>query len=89
MGLLRDRWRPGADVAGRGLSPSPGRYGTRRRVGPGLSDEVLARAVIVWTQLFGMISFELFGQYVGSVDPGDEFFDYAIGEMAAFLGLRG
>jgi hypothetical protein len=50
---------------------------------------VLARALIAWTQLFGMVSFELFGQLVGSVDPSDDFFEYAIGEMAALVGLSG
>ena len=31
-------------------------------------------AVIAWTQLFGMISFELFGQFVGSFEPADALF---------------
>ncbi|TDW18291.1 TetR/AcrR family transcriptional regulator [Kribbella kalugense] len=48
---------------------------------------VLVRTVIVWTQLFGMISFELFGQLVGSMDPADEFFASASRQMAAFVGL--
>jgi len=48
---------------------------------------MLVRAVIAWTQLFGMISFELFGQFVGSFDPADAVFDYAVDRMAAFVGL--
>jgi hypothetical protein len=48
---------------------------------------VLTRALIAWTQLFGMLSFELFGQLVGSVDPSDEFFTHAVEHMAAFFGL--
>ncbi|PPK64668.1 TetR/AcrR family transcriptional regulator [Actinokineospora auranticolor] len=47
----------------------------------------LARILLAWTQLFGMISFELFGQLVGSADPADEFFGYAVGRMAEFVGL--
>ncbi|MFG1906926.1 TetR/AcrR family transcriptional regulator [Kribbella sp. NPDC048928] len=54
---------------------------------PGLPPAVLVRAIIAWTQLFGMISFELFGQLVGSMDPADEFFTSASRQMAAFLGL--
>ena len=50
---------------------------------PGL----LVRAVIAWTQLFGMISFELFGQFVGSFEPADAFFAYAAAELATFVGL--
>jgi hypothetical protein len=55
---------------------------------PGVPPAVLVRTMIVWTQLFGMISFELFGQLVGSMDPADEFFDSAARQMAAFVGLR-
>ncbi|MEU4192620.1 TetR/AcrR family transcriptional regulator [Kribbella sp. NPDC026611] len=55
---------------------------------PEVPTAVLVRTIIVWTQLFGMISFELFGQLVGSMDPADEFFDSASRQMAAFIGLR-
>jgi AcrR family transcriptional regulator len=60
---------------------------------PGASDvpavpaDMLVRAVIAWTQLFGMISFELFGQFVGSFEPADAFFDHSVGQLAAFVGL--
>ncbi len=54
---------------------------------PGLPPRVLLRMMIVWTQLFGMISFELFGQLVGSMDPADEFFASATRQMATFVGL--
>jgi AcrR family transcriptional regulator len=93
IGLLRDA--VAAETLALPDAPplTPGLAGQMRdlaaAVGPSLPDEVLARAVIVWTQLFGMISFELTGQYVGSVDPADEFFEYAIGEMAGYVGIRG
>jgi AcrR family transcriptional regulator len=48
---------------------------------------MLVRGVIAWTQLFGMISFELFGQFVGSFEPADAFFAYAAAELATFAGL--
>jgi AcrR family transcriptional regulator len=47
--------------------------------------DALVRAVIAWTQLFGMVSFELFGQFVNSFEPADALFEHAIGEMAAFV----
>ena len=50
--------------------------------------DVLVRAVIAWTQLFGMTSFELFGQFVGSFEPADALFAYAAEQLAAFVGLR-
>lgn len=56
-------------------------------IAPGVPGGVIARGLIAWTQLFGMISFELFGQLVGSVDPSDEFFAFAVEQMADFVGL--
>jgi AcrR family transcriptional regulator len=48
---------------------------------------MLVRGVIAWTQLFGMISFELFGQFVGSFEPADAFFAHAAAELATLVGL--
>src|SRR5699024_1523701 len=47
-------------------------------------EPLLARMLIAWSQLFGMISFELFGHFVGSVDPSEEFFAHATSQMARF-----
>ncbi|MFC0628171.1 TetR/AcrR family transcriptional regulator [Kribbella deserti] len=55
----------------------------------GLPVEILGRLIIAWTQLFGMISFELFGHLKGSVDPSRPFFDFATDQMADYLGLEG
>ena len=47
--------------------------------------------MIAWTQLFGMISFELFGQFVGSFEPADALFAHAAAQsrrLSASLGLR-
>lgn len=52
-----------------------------------LSSETVNRAIVAWSQLFGMLTFELFGQFVGSVDPADEFFAHAAEQMADFVGL--
>lgn len=56
-------------------------------IAPGVGEAAIVRALIAWTQLFGMISFELFGQLVGSADPADDFFGYAVDQMADFVGL--
>ena len=66
------------------LAESPAGEGASAGVPP----DVLVRAVIAWTQLFGMISFELFGQFVGSFEPPDAFFAYTVAQLAAFVGLR-
>jgi AcrR family transcriptional regulator len=56
-------------------------------IAPELPHVVLVNALLAWTQLFGLISFELFGQLVGSVDPSDEFFAAATERMADLVGL--
>ncbi|WP_067884626.1 TetR/AcrR family transcriptional regulator [Nocardia vaccinii] len=58
------------------------------QLAPGVPEAILARAVIAWTQLFGVVGFELTGQYVGSVDPAEAFFDYSVETMADLIGLR-
>jgi AcrR family transcriptional regulator len=59
----------------------------RESILAGVPDDMIAAALGCWTALFGMISFELFGQFVGVVDPGDEFFRHAIEQMADFAGF--
>jgi AcrR family transcriptional regulator len=54
---------------------------------PAVPPGLLVRGVIAWTQLFGMISFELFGQFVGSFEPADAFFAHAAAELATLAGL--
>jgi AcrR family transcriptional regulator len=56
-------------------------------IAPGVDDGVLTRGLIAWTQLFGMISFELFGQFVGGLEPADPFFGYTTERMADYIGL--
>jgi hypothetical protein len=56
-------------------------------IAPGVPGPTVVRALIAFTQLFGMISFELFGQLVGSADPADSFFTYAVDQLADFVGL--
>jgi hypothetical protein len=57
--------------------------------GPAVPPGMLVRAVIAWTQLFGMLSFELFGQFVGSFEPADSLFAHAAADLATYVGLRG
>jgi AcrR family transcriptional regulator len=63
--------------------------GVAGAIAPGVPGPVVARALIAWTQLFGMISFELFGQFVGSIEPADPFVAYTAEQMADFIGLPG
>ncbi|MEU0544564.1 TetR/AcrR family transcriptional regulator [Nocardia sp. NPDC005978] len=56
---------------------------------PGVPEANVARMVVAWTQLFGLVSFELTGQLVGSMDPAAPFFDYSVAVMADLIGLPG
>lgn len=50
---------------------------------------VLARTLVVWPQLFGLIGFEIFGQLNRVIEERDRYFDYAIDQLAACAGLLG
>jgi AcrR family transcriptional regulator len=76
--------------SGPGSLPAPlaGQAGlVAAAIAPGVPAPVMARSLIAWTQLFGMISFELFGQFVGSLEPADAFFAWAVDQMADYAGL--
>jgi len=57
----------------------------RDEAAPGVSDEVLARALLAWTALFGTISYELFGHLHGVIDDYDAFFDHEMRRLADYL----
>ncbi|MDX3853873.1 TetR/AcrR family transcriptional regulator [Streptomyces sp. AK02-01A] len=54
---------------------------------PGLPPEVTAALVAAWAQLFGLISFEVFGQFNGVVEARDELFVHAAKRLAYECGL--
>jgi AcrR family transcriptional regulator len=54
---------------------------------PALDDAVRLRALLAWSSLYGTISFELFGHFVGSVQDADRYFDRTMDELAQLIGL--
>lgn len=56
-------------------------------IAPDLPPEVVAAMVAVWAQLFGLIGFELFGQFNRVVEDRDTFFRHAAGQLAHTVGL--
>jgi AcrR family transcriptional regulator len=54
---------------------------------PALDDRVRARGLLAWSALFGLVSFEVFGHFTGSVADADAFFDDAVRDLAGLLGL--
>lgn len=55
----------------------------------GVPGEVVLRALMAWAQVFGLVSFELFGHFVGVVEDPEALFDAALDRIATFVGLVG
>ena len=56
-------------------------------IGPDLDPETTVRVITAWTQLFGLVSFELFGQTQGLIHAHDDLFVTTTRSMAASIGL--
>lgn len=80
-------------AAGRGETAAPSGVLDRQladvadAVTPGADHAQLALAVLAWTQLFGAVSFEVFGQFANTLEPADELFEYLLDATADRLGL--
>ncbi|MFB7716015.1 TetR/AcrR family transcriptional regulator [Nocardia sp. NPDC056100] len=57
--------------------------------GSGLSEEVLDRVFLGWTQLFGLVTFEIFGRLGGTINAVADYFDHQMNLMADLIGLPG
>jgi AcrR family transcriptional regulator len=53
----------------------------------GVPEPVMARGMTAWLHLFGVLSFELFGQLNRVIEDRDTFFDQQMRAMAALVGL--
>jgi AcrR family transcriptional regulator len=53
----------------------------------GLPPAVLARGMTAWAQVFGTLSFEMFGRLTNAVTDFDAYFEYQLRSMASYLGL--
>jgi AcrR family transcriptional regulator len=59
----------------------------RQSVLPGVPDEVAARALATWAGLFGLVSFELFGQFENVVTDRSGYFDHAVSCLGRVTGI--
>lgn len=50
-------------------------------------DDVIARALAVWASVFGMVSFELFGQFENVITERAAYFDYTVDCLGHLMGL--
>ncbi|MET9072365.1 TetR/AcrR family transcriptional regulator [Streptomyces sp. NPDC004232] len=55
---------------------------------PDLPPEVAVAMVAAWAQLFGLVSFELFGQFHKVVEDRESFFRHTVTRLAHGVGLR-
>ena len=72
--------------------PPPGSFAPdaarlRQSVLPGVSDDVAARALATWASVFGLVSFELFGQFENVVTDRAGYFDHAVSCLGRVIGL--
>jgi AcrR family transcriptional regulator len=85
-GALSDPFAPGrAPILSEDVVNEATRLRARGLVG--VSDDAIVRSVVAWIQLFGAVSFELFGRFVDIVDDLDAMFDQVVTEMSVFIGF--
>ncbi|GII54984.1 TetR family transcriptional regulator [Planotetraspora thailandica] len=58
-----------------------------RQIMPDVPDDVVARSVAAWTGLYGMVSFELFGQFNNVITHRAELFEHNMICLAVLIGL--
>ena len=89
--ILRDGVHGGTVAAPADRLPRPVRAEVEHVLGiPGFADvppTVLARMMSVWAQLFGTISFELFGRFDTVIEDRDAYFEHQLRVMGRYLGL--
>ena len=56
---------------------------------PNVPTSHYVKALMAWTHIFGFVSFDLFGHYVGSVRNTNVMFQRVVAELADFLELAG
>ncbi|MEV5846387.1 TetR/AcrR family transcriptional regulator [Streptomyces sp. NPDC051985] len=88
IGILREAFER------RGLARTPvpaGLAPEARRMAdelmPGLPPEVAVAMAAAWAQLFGLVGFELFGQFERVVEDREQFFRHAAAQLAHGVGL--
>ncbi len=53
-----------------------------------LDPDATARALLIWSSVFGLLTFELFGHFVGSVENAETFFRHAVADLGIQFGLE-
>ena len=89
--ILNDAHNAGALAGTYATPPPPGLLPevrvVRDVVAPDVSEAAMIRGLIAWTELFGAISFELFGRFNNTITDLATWYDHQARTMAMFLGL--
>jgi AcrR family transcriptional regulator len=88
--IITDGYASGALTAADSAVPDSVRAdlaAARDAIAPGLPPELMGRGTIAWVHLFGVVSFELFGQFNNVIEAREDFFDYQMQQIADLIGL--
>ncbi|MCX5053344.1 MULTISPECIES: TetR/AcrR family transcriptional regulator [unclassified Streptomyces] len=89
IGILRDAVRgPGVTFPPLPAALRPEAERLSADIAPDLPPEVSTALVAAWAQLFGLVGFELFGQFNRVVEDREKFFRHAVVQLARGVGLR-
>ncbi|WP_251092283.1 TetR/AcrR family transcriptional regulator [Streptomyces sp. Caat 7-52] len=90
IGIVRDGHR-GPGLAGLSLSAGlrPEAERMAADLAPDLPPEAAVALVAAWAQLFGLVGFEVFGQFHRVVEDREAFFRHAAARLAEGVGLNG
>lgn len=91
VGIVRDAVAAGSLAVAPGRLPRAVRDDIEKLASlpgfDGIPPAVFARLITAWAQMFGAISFELFGRLQNAIDDYEAFFDFQLRAMATHVGL--
>jgi AcrR family transcriptional regulator len=91
MGILADGVRTGALAPDPGENLPPTLLPELRRIAeyafPDLPPGTLSRGMTAWIQLFGVLSFEIFGRFSNTIEDLATYFDHQMAVMGDLVGI--
>lgn len=79
---------PGSPGPGVPVKLRPDLQAIRENLGLAVPEEAVARGILVWTSLFGAISFEVFGQYgPDTISAPEALFEHQLDVLQGVVGL--
>ncbi|HEY4376360.1 MAG TPA: TetR/AcrR family transcriptional regulator [Acidimicrobiales bacterium] len=90
--ILGDAWAAGDITAPATAPPIPDglrddALAAAEALSPGIPPEGVLAAIVAWSGLFGLVSFELFGQYENVINHRPAFFELGLAHLGTVLGF--